>query len=113
MLCSCDESIIDLKADDADDSLNLLHYAAKHNSTACVNVLLRLAPYLVDTESKSKNTPLMTAAKYGKAGVMKLMLQQKPKYDIRNIDGETAVDRARIYGAAEVEQMLKDYITTA
>ena len=107
-LCCCDKSIIDLKSD---ESNNLLHYAVIYDSIACVKVLLRLAPYLIDAASEVNNTPLMTAAKHGKVDVVKLLLQQKPKYDIKNIDGETALDRARIYGFADVEKLLRDYIT--
>ena len=108
-LCYCDKSIIDLKTG---DSVNLLHYAVIYDSIACVNVLLRLAPFLVDEVSEANNTPLMTAAKLGKVEVVKLLLQQKPMYDIKNIDGETALDRAQIYGFADVEQILRDYIKT-
>ena len=108
-LCGCDKSLIDLKSV---ESNNLLHYAVMYGSIACVKVLIRLAPYLIDAVSEVNNTPLMTAARNGKVDAVKLLLQQKPMYDIKNVDGETALDRARIYGFADVEKMLRDYITT-
>ena len=54
----------------------------------------------------------MTAAKYGNVDIVKLLLQQNPMYDIKNIDGQTAIDRARINGCTDVEKMLRDYVRT-
>lgn len=63
-----------------------LHYAASHggdNSAAMVRLLLEHHAY-IDAESPNKTTPLMMAAQYGSAGVVKLLLEEGADPLLRN-----------------------------
>jgi ankyrin repeat protein len=74
-----------------------LHYAASHggdNSAAMVRLLLEHHAY-IDAESPNKTTPLMMAAQYGSAGVVKLLLEEGADPLLRNERGLTAIDFAR------------------
>lgn len=74
-----------------------LHYAASHagdNSVALVRLLLEHHAY-IDAESPNKTTPLMMAAQYGSAGVVKLLLEEGADPLLKNERGLTAIDFAR------------------
>lgn len=74
-----------------------LHYAASHagdNSPAMVRLLLEHHAY-IDAESPNKTTPLMMAAQYGNAGVVKLLLEEGADPLLKNERGLTAIDFAR------------------
>lgn len=74
-----------------------LHYAASHagdNSAALVRLLLEHHAY-IDAESPNKTTPLMMAAQYGSAGVVKLLLEEGADPLLKNERGMTAIDFAR------------------
>ena len=74
-----------------------LHYAASHagdNSAAMVRLLLEHHAY-IDAESPNKTTPLMMAAQYGSAGVVKLLLEEGADPLLKNQLGLTAIDFAR------------------
>lgn len=74
-----------------------LHYAASHageNSVAMVRLLLEHHAY-IDAESPNKTTPLMMAAQYGSAGVVKLLLEEGADALLKNQLGLTAIDFAR------------------
>jgi ankyrin repeat protein len=74
-----------------------LHYAASHpgdNSAAMVRLLLEHHAY-IDAESPNKTTPLMMAAHYGSAGVVKLLLEEGADPLLKNQLGLTAIDFAR------------------
>lgn len=74
-----------------------LHYAASNperNSIDMVRLLLEHHAY-IDAESPNKTTPLMMAAKYGEADVVRLLLEEGADASLRNEQGLTAVDFAR------------------
>jgi uncharacterized protein len=74
-----------------------LHYAASdagENSVAMVRLLLEHHAY-IDAESPNKTTPLMMAAQYGSAGVVKLLLEEGADALLKNQLGLTAIDFAR------------------
>ncbi len=84
-----------------------LHYAASRpgdDSAAMVRLLLEHHAY-IDAESPNKTTPLMMAAQYGNAGVVKLLLEEGADPLLRNQLGLTAIDfahRANRPSAAEL-----------
>lgn len=74
-----------------------LHYAASHagdNSVAIVALLLEHHAY-IDAESPNKTTPLMMAAHYGSAAVVKLLLEEGADPLLKNEQGLNAIDFAR------------------
>jgi ankyrin repeat protein len=74
-----------------------LHYAASAGSpahTQIIALLLENHAY-IDAESPNKTTPLMMAAHYGSAGVVKLLLEEGADPLLKNQQGLTAIDFAR------------------
>lgn len=74
-----------------------LHYAAARpepDSVDMVRLLLEEHAY-IDAESPNKTTPLMMAAMYGHADVLRLLLEEGADASLRNEQGLTAVDFAR------------------
>lgn len=74
-----------------------LHYATSRggdDSIAMVTLLLEHHAY-IDAESPNKTTPLMMAAQYGNAGVVKLLLDEGADPLLRNQLGLTAIDFAQ------------------
>lgn len=89
--------LIERKAEVNKPGWTPLHYAASHagdNSTAMVRLLLEHHAY-IDAESPNKTTPLMMAAQYGTAGVVKLLLEEGADPLLKNERGLTAIDFAR------------------
>lgn len=74
-----------------------LHYAASHagdDSSAMVRLLIEHHAY-IDAESPNKTTPLMMAAHYGSAAVVKLLLEEGADPLLKNEQGLNAIDFAR------------------
>ena len=74
-----------------------LHYAASRaepDSVEMVGLLLEHHAY-IDAESPNRSTPLMLAAMYGHADVVRLLLEEGADPSLRNEQGLTAVDFAR------------------
>jgi ankyrin repeat protein len=89
--------LIERKAEVNKTGWTPLHYAATHagdNSAAMVRLLLEHHAY-IDAESPNKTTPLMMAAQYGNAGVVKLLLEEGADPLLKNQLGLTAIDFAR------------------
>lgn len=74
-----------------------LHYAASRaepDSVDMARLLLEHHAY-IDAESPNRSTPLMLAAMYGHADVVRLLLEEGADPSLRNEQGLTAVDFAR------------------
>jgi uncharacterized protein len=74
-----------------------LHYAASRaepDSVEMARLLLEHHAY-IDAESPNRSTPLMLAAMYGHADVVRLLLEEGADPSLRNEQGLTAVDFAR------------------
>jgi uncharacterized protein len=74
-----------------------LHYAASRaeaDSVEMVRLLLEHHAY-IDAESPNRSTPLMLAAMYGHANVVRLLLEEGADPSLRNEQGLSAVDFAR------------------
>lgn len=75
-----------------------LHYAAtsaQAGSVEMVRLLLEHHAY-IDAESPNRTTPLMMAAQYGLPSVVKLLLEEGADPLLRNEQGLTALDFARL-----------------
>lgn len=74
-----------------------LHYAASRtepDSVEMARLLLEHHAY-IDAESPNRSTPLMLAAMYGHADLVRLLLEEGADASLRNEQGMTAVDFAR------------------
>ena len=71
-----------------------LHYAATAGNAQLVSLLLANYAY-IDAESPNKTTPLMMAAHYGTAGVVKLLLEEGADPLLKNDLGLTAIEFAQ------------------
>jgi uncharacterized protein len=74
-----------------------LHYAASRaepDSVEMARLLLEHHAY-IDAESPNRSTPLMLAAMYGHANVVRLLLEEGADPSLRNEQGLSAVDFAR------------------
>lgn len=74
-----------------------LHYAASRaepDSVEMARLLLEHHAY-IDAESPNRSTPLMLAAMYGHANVVRLLLEEGADPSLRNEQGLSAIDFAR------------------
>jgi uncharacterized protein len=89
-----------------------LHYACSNGepqSSAMVALLLENHAY-IDAESPNRTTPLMMAARYGHADVIKLLLEEGADPKLRNEQGLTAVDFARGAGRNDQADLIASFI---
>lgn len=85
-----------------------LHYAASRtepDSVEMVRLMLQHHAY-IDAESPNKSTPLMLAAHYGHADVVRLLLEEGADPSLRNEQGLTAVDFARRAGRDDMAELV-------
>lgn len=85
-----------------------LHYAASRtesDSVEMVRLMLQHHAY-IDAESPNKSTPLMLAAHYGHADVVRLLLEEGADPTLRNEQGLTAVDFARRAGRDDMAELV-------
>lgn len=89
-----------------------LHYASANpepESRALVALLLENFAY-IDAESPNKTTPLMMAARYGHAAVVKLLLEEGADPTLRNQQGISAVDFALSAGRQEQADLIGSFV---
>jgi len=89
-----------------------LHYAASHdgpNALAITRLLLQQHAF-IDAESPNRTTPLMMAAKYGPAEVVHLLLQEGADPRLRNQQGLSAIDFARMAEREHVAETIATFI---
>ena len=74
-----------------------LHYAATHDGEAALPITRLLLEHhaYIDAASPNGSTPLMMAARYGQASVVRLLLEQGADPTLRNQQGLDAIDFAR------------------
>lgn len=80
-----------------------LHYAATHSGDASASIVALLIDHhaYVDAESPNRSTPLMMAARYGDARVVKVLLEAGADPAIRNQQGMSAIDFANSVSRTE------------
>ena len=85
----------------------LLHEAALRNSTSCLRVLLRFAPYLLNAVDGEFNyTPLMVAVDYDNIDAAKMLLRAGADVRTNNKNDSTVFDIAR---SEEMLEILKQH----
>jgi len=85
-----------------------LHYAASlgdERSLPVVRLLLEHHAY-IDAESPNGSTPLMMAAHYGSARVVRLLLEEGADPSLKNEQGLAAIDFARRAGRDDVAEAI-------
>ena len=87
----------------------LLHWAARHNNTSCLRVLLRFAPHLLDAVNEYNNTPLMYAVMFDRRDVVKMLLRAGADVRMKNKYGHTVFDLARRYNKKEMLKILEQH----
>ncbi|GGF29706.1 ankyrin repeat domain-containing protein [Flavobacterium limi] len=74
-----------------------------------LQIVLKFIEYGADVNEISEEmTPLMTAARYNKVEIIKILLAQGAKPGIKNEKGFTAFKYAQLSNAAEAAAILKD-----
>lgn len=97
---------IQAKEDGSEDTA--LHNAAMEDHYEVVEMLLNLkeAPEIRELKNKSGQTPLLTAAQFGKSQIASLLLDKGADYNIIDNDGNTALHYAAISGDRELAERL-------
>ena len=109
-----DRSITNINVKDStDDNCTALHHQARYGTTGSVAWLLRQDPPAgVNALDSYQQTPLMWAAMWGEdpEGKVRLLLDHGADRDLKNRDGSTALDIARLFNKpAAVIDMLENY----
>ena len=98
----CDEELIKLLIDNGadlfdfdDEGVSIFDMAITYNNMFIVNYLLNTDIDVNTTTRRSGFTPLMCAACYGHADIVKLLLDAGANKDIKDLKGFTAIDFAR------------------
>ncbi|MDR7210097.1 ankyrin repeat domain-containing protein [Flavobacterium piscis] len=74
-----------------------------------INIVLKLIEYGADVNEKTEDmTPLMTAARYNKVEIIKILLAQGARPGDKNEKGFTALKYAQLSNATEAVAILKD-----
>ena len=92
-----------------------LHYAASRaepDSVGMARLLLEHHAY-IDAESPNRSTPLMLAAMYGHADVVRLLLEEGADPSLRNEQGLTAVDFARRADRGDLADLIAERMRSA
>lgn len=89
-----------------DEGRTALHFACGYGEIACVEALLS-AKANADALDKNSNTALHYAAGYGRRDVVQLLIDAGASVVLKNADGKTPSDVARLNNQAEVLQALE------
>lgn len=83
-----------------------LHFACGYGEVKCAEALLD-AGAEVDSLDKNKNTPLHYSAGYGRKDIVELLVKSGAALTLRNMDGKTAADVAKLNNQTEVVALLE------
>jgi len=85
-----------------------LHYGATHSGERSLPVVRLLLEHhaFIDAQSPNGTTPLMMAAQYGNAQVVKLLLEEGADTAMKNEQGLSAIDFARRASRADVAEAI-------
>jgi hypothetical protein len=83
-----------------------LHFACGYGEIACAEALLA-AKANADATDKNSNTALHYAAGYGRRDVVQLLVDAGASVVLKNADGKSPIDVARLNNQAEVLQALE------
>ena len=96
-----------LAKDDID--MTALHMSANDGNAEICDLLIKMAPSLLDALDNIKMSALHYAAGGGYIEVVKVLLQHGATIDLKNDDGETPLDWALEENQQEVVDYLKDW----
>ena len=80
--------------------------AVLHGRTAAVQALLDEDPGLVEAESESGLTPLMSAVQWGQRGVLTVLLRAGADPAVATAQGQTAGDMAKLKMRRDLLELL-------
>jgi serine/threonine-protein phosphatase 6 regulatory ankyrin repeat subunit B len=83
-----------------------LHVAAFHGHLEVCRLLLDWEAEVNPVTKRKRNSPLHSAARNGHLSVVRLLVEEGANVELRNLDGQTAKDLARIKGHGFVADWL-------
>ncbi|GBG83729.1 hypothetical protein CBR_g37530 [Chara braunii] len=97
----------DVDKDEKDaEGRTALHFACGYGELACAEALLE-AGAGVDAVDNNKNTALHYAAGYGRKECVELLVKSGASCTLRNVDGKTPTDVAKLNNKTEVLKLLE------
>ncbi|KAK4794691.1 hypothetical protein SAY86_012685 [Trapa natans] len=94
------------KDEEDSEGRTALHFACGYGEVKCSKILLE-AGVAVDALDKNKNTALHYAAGYGRKDCVALLLEHGAAVTLRNLDGKTPIDVAKLNNQQEVLKLLE------
>jgi ankyrin repeat protein len=91
------------------DGWTPLAWALNNRSLATVEMLVKTGLVDIDHKDRSARTPLSFAAGYGYLDVVQFLLRAGASVDSRDDEGRKAVERAELFGYADVAQELQSW----
>lgn len=106
------QALIDRKAHVNKLGWTPLHYAATHSERVALEITRLMLEHhaYIDAASPNGSTPLMMAARYGRAEVVQLLLEEGADPLLRNQKGLSAIDFAHSVGREEVAEAIAAFV---
>ncbi|MEO6919284.1 MAG: ankyrin repeat domain-containing protein [Collimonas sp.] len=106
------KALLDKEAEPNNTGWTALHYAAAIGNDEIVQMLLDASAY-IDAGSPNNTTPVMMAARAGKIGTVKLLLDSGADVTLKNDVGMTAIDLAKKFDHDDIADGLTERLKKA
>jgi len=85
-----------------------LHYAAEYKNSKALEMLIGQPEVCINQKDVNKDTPLHVAVRSGCLEIVKMLLEARAEFEVKNLDGVEPVQIARDANMAEVLALLED-----